>query len=196
MILHQQPKTFVIALKDHEISLKQLEDCKASANMHGWKIETFWGVNGRSITEENWKSIGVTPITKKLGQQGCWFSHYLLWNKCIEINEPIVIFEHDAVIQQPWMPLEIDISIVKLHKHYRKYPMDSKWIHPIFGRWSPSMHAYVILPKHADILLRASKKFGCYNADVFTGDKVISVELLGEPELVMRQNTFSTTGTI
>lgn len=196
MLIKKQPKTFVIALKDHEVSLKQLEDCKASAEKHGWHLETFWGVNGRSIKADDWKEIGVVPVIKRLGQQGCWFSHFLLWNKCLEINEPIVVLEHDAVIQRPWEPLEIDRSLIKLHRHYRKYPMDPKWIHPTTGRWSPSTHAYCILPHHAEILIKASKKIGCYHADVFLGDKIIDVELLGEPELVARQNTYSTTGEI
>jgi hypothetical protein len=30
--------------------------------------------------------------------------------------------------------------------------------------------------------------------DVFLGDKIIDVEMYGSPELVSRQNTFSTTG--
>jgi glycosyl transferase family 25 len=196
MILQQQPKTFVIALKDHEISLNQLEDCKASANMHGWKVETFWGVNGRTITEEDWKKIQVIPVTDRPGQRGCWFSHFLLWNKCLELNEPIVVLEHDAVIQRPWEPLEIKKSMIKLHRHYRKDPMNRKWNHPVTGQWSPSTHAYCLLPEHAKKLIEAAKKIGCYNADVFLGDKIIGVELLGEPELVARQNTFSTTGTI
>lgn len=197
MILHQQPKTFVIALKDHEISLSQLNDCFDSAKTNNWKIETFWGINGRNITEQDWKNIKVTPVTKKLGQRGCWFSHFLLWNKCVELNEPIVVLEHDAVIQRPWEPLEIDQSLIKLHRHYRKDPMSHKWNHAITGRWSPSTHAYCLTPDHASILIRAARSIGCYNADVFMGDKIISVKLLGNPEqLVARQNTFSTTGTI
>lgn len=196
MLIEKQPKTFVIALKDHEMSLKQLEDCKASATKHGWYLETFWGVNGRSITQKDWINIGITPMIKRLGQQGCWFSHFLLWKQCIDLGEPIVVLEHDAVIQQPWQTLEVNNSLVKLHRHYRKYPMDPKWVHPVTGRWSPSTHAYCLLPEHGEKLIDAAKRLGCYNADVFLGDNIIDVQLLGEPELVSRQNTFSTTGTI
>jgi hypothetical protein len=53
-----------------------------------------------------------------------------------------------------------------------------------------------MLPIHAEKLISTSKKIGCYNADVFLGSEIIDVTLLGEPELVSRQNTFSTTGTI
>ena len=29
---------------------------------------------------------------------GCFLSHFTLWEKCIELNKPIIILEHDAVI--------------------------------------------------------------------------------------------------
>lgn len=196
MILHQQPKAFVITLKDHEISLKQQKDCFDSAAIHDWNVEIFWGVNGRTLTEKDWERVQVKPITEKMGQRGCWFSHFLLWQKCLELNEPIIVLEHDAVIQKKWEPLEIGDSLVKLHRHYRKDPMSHKWNHPVTGRWSPSTHAYCLTPEHATILIQASRSIGCYNADVFMGDKIISVKLLGDPELVSRQNSFSTTGTI
>lgn len=37
------------------------------------------------------------PLTK--GELGCFASHYLLWEKCIELNEPIVVVEDDAQLE-------------------------------------------------------------------------------------------------
>jgi len=34
----------------------------------------------------------------RLGVIGCFLSHFYLWKKCIETNEPILILEHDAEI--------------------------------------------------------------------------------------------------
>jgi GR25 family glycosyltransferase involved in LPS biosynthesis len=34
----------------------------------------------------------------RLGVIGCFLSHFYLWKKCIELNEPILILEHDAEI--------------------------------------------------------------------------------------------------
>ena len=31
-------------------------------------------------------------------QLGCYSSHYLLWEKCVSLNEPIIVLEDDAVI--------------------------------------------------------------------------------------------------
>lgn len=34
-------------------------------------------------------------------QLGCYASHYLLWQKCVELGRPIIILEDDAVLQKP-----------------------------------------------------------------------------------------------
>ena len=193
MLLINQPKTFVIALKDHPVSMKQLDDCLISGKNFNWNLEVFWGVYGNTLTKESWNSKNIISHMKRPGQQGCFFSHLLLWEKCQQINEPIIILEHDAIIQNTWKSLEINDSLIKLHRHYRKDPQNNKWRHPVTGLWSPSTHAYCITPNHANQLISLAKKIGAFPADVFMGDKIIRVELLGEPELVARQNTFSTT---
>ncbi len=33
-----------------------------------------------------------------LGQLGCFASHYLLWEKCVELNEGIIVMEDDALL--------------------------------------------------------------------------------------------------
>ena len=38
------------------------------------------------------------PLTG--GQLGCFASHFLVWQKCIEINEPVIIIEDDAIFNQ------------------------------------------------------------------------------------------------
>lgn len=196
MILHSQPKTFVIALKDHPVSEKQLQDCLASANQHDWNIEVSWGVYGNTVTDETWKSLGIKSYIGKPGAAGCWLSHFYLWKKCVELNEPIIVLEHDAVIQSQWKEIAIDKSLLKLHMHYRKDPTSYKWNHSVTGIWSPSTHAYCITPDHAEILINCAKNIGSYPADMFMGSNVISVALLGPPELVSRQNNYSTTGNL
>ncbi|SUT86577.1 glycosyl transferase family protein [Actinobacillus ureae] len=38
--------------------------------------------------------------TMSLSQLGCFASHYLLWEKCIELNHGIVVLEDDAIIHE------------------------------------------------------------------------------------------------
>ena len=64
-------------------------------------------------TNKNW----IDPINKthiSQGEVGCFLSHYLLWKKCIDLNEPILILEDDAIITD-----EFDIEkIEKLTDEY------------------------------------------------------------------------------
>jgi GR25 family glycosyltransferase involved in LPS biosynthesis len=198
MILHTQPKTFVIAIKGHTISEQQLEDCLDSAKKYNWTVEVFWGVDGRSITEDTWKHAGLSyrtdkPTMHRPGVQGCFLSHWALWQKCVNINEPIIILEHDAVIQSQWKTIDISNGILKLHKHYsgKKSKIDEH-----SGNWSKSGHAYCLSSDHAKILINFVKQVGAYEVDRIIGDKVISYSHLGNPSLIERQNSFSTTENI
>lgn len=39
----------------------------------------------------------------RLSQLGCFASHYLLWEKCVQENAPIIVLEDDAVLQPPFV---------------------------------------------------------------------------------------------
>jgi GR25 family glycosyltransferase involved in LPS biosynthesis len=204
IILNKQPKTFVIALKDNTISLSQLNNCLITAKQNDWNIEVFWGTNGKTLSLDSWKQIGVTPLLhkgsmNKLGTWGCFFSHFSLWNKCIELNEPIVILEHDAIIKYKWISIEVSDALVKLHEDY-SFKIDSRgWIDPDgfvdsnSGQASASTHAYCITPEQANKLIYFAKTVGGYATDRMMGDKVLPVIHMGNPTIVDRQNTHSTT---
>ena len=195
MILEKQPNAFVIAVKGHSVSESQLKDCFKSAKKFNWNIEVFWGIDGRKITEDYWKKEGIfprldKPTMSRSGVQGCFLSHWSLWKKCSELNKPIIVLEHDAVIKNFWKPLTIDKNLIKLHRQYSRKQI---YIDEDSGRWTKSGHAYCLLPVHANILIQFVKKVGAFEADRIIGDKVIGYEHLGNPSLIERQNQFSTT---
>lgn len=197
MILKKQPKTFVIAIKGHAVSESLLQDCLASAKKFNWNIEVFWGIDGRTITENNWKAEGLFPRLDKPtmdrpGVQGCFLSHWNLWKHCVEINEPIIILEHDAIILKTWESIEIDKSIIKLHRIYspkkEKIDIDT-------GQWNKSGHAYCITPTHAKNLINFSKEHGAIVVDILIGSKIAPIINLN-PSWVERQNLHSTTNNL
>jgi GR25 family glycosyltransferase involved in LPS biosynthesis len=49
-----------------------------------------------------------TKIAKILrpGVIGCFYSHYRLWQKCIELDEPILIFEDDVIFERNFIPVD------------------------------------------------------------------------------------------
>jgi hypothetical protein len=51
--------------------------------------------------------IGEDHIGKlsRPGVVGCFYSHYALWQKCVDLGEPIMIFEDDVKFYRGWNPV-------------------------------------------------------------------------------------------
>lgn len=63
--------------------------------------------------------IGENHIGKlsRPGVVGCFYSHYALWKKCVELGEPIMIFEDDVKFYRGWNPVEFQgVLILSLGK--------------------------------------------------------------------------------
>lgn len=113
-------KAFVITLKGHGYSESVADRCIASAKKHGLEsIEKFYGINKdralKFMADEKlswtWADNNTRErICHRTGLKmhpyrtndfravvGCAMSHYSLWKKCVELDEPILILEHDSV---------------------------------------------------------------------------------------------------
>ncbi len=42
-------------------------------------------------------------VSLNLGQLGCFASHYLLWERCVALDQPIIVLEDDAHLQPSFM---------------------------------------------------------------------------------------------
>lgn len=76
----------------------------------------LWGLKGpaRPLPEQHRIEMGTPGII------GCFDSHYRLWQKCVEIGEPILIFEDDVILVRPFIPVEwVDVLSVAF-SHYKK----------------------------------------------------------------------------
>ena len=115
-------KAFVITIKGHEYSNLKADQCiKTAAEIGKINVERFYGVNkdeARSVMKkhglkwswaDNNTQPSICPITKLQHSPyypsnpdfspliGCTMSHYSLIMRCVELNEPILILEHDSV---------------------------------------------------------------------------------------------------
>jgi glycosyl transferase family 25 len=102
-------KKFVVSLESRQERRRWFDD----TNHRKIEYEFFSAVDGSRLdyhylcqngydTNKNWiDPIHNTHITS--GEVGCFISHYILWKKCIELDEPIIIFEDDGVISQLMM---------------------------------------------------------------------------------------------
>lgn len=117
-------KAFVITIKDHEYSEQVADRCISSAAKNGLEVEKFYGVD-RERAEQVMNDFGLEwtwannnteeCYCPKTGLRmhpyrttdlraviGCAMSHFQLWRKCVELDEPIVILEHDSIFLRPF----------------------------------------------------------------------------------------------
>ena len=171
-------KSFVIILKDHESSERYGNACLDSGKLHGWDVERFDAVDGRTLTLSDLSKYGlfvnqgrnkVSKQFKRPGVLGCFLSHYTLWNKCIELNEPIGIFEQDSImLDSPPTNLDFD-DLLKLYG-FDKMPREAA------GEWYVYANAYIIKPAGARKLIDWIKTHGILPADIQLGEDIITID--------------------
>jgi len=117
-IININTQCYVITIKTDERSVAASKRCISSAadfNLHVNSFDAFTPeddlfkiLNSKGISDENIniKRRTTRSFFKKRTQVACFTSHLALWEKCIEIDSPIIIFEHDAIIID-YIPLEI-----------------------------------------------------------------------------------------
>lgn len=98
------------------------------------------------------------------GVMGCFFSHYALWKKCIELNEPIMIFEDDVKFYRTYEPVVWnDVLILALgkqtylHDPWKTY-LEKPTGYPQAITWRnfsmPGCVGYAIKPHAAKVLVK------------------------------------------
>jgi hypothetical protein len=184
-------KTYIITLAEsghgkHLESAQQILPCTLrNCDQHGWKVETINGVNGYFLTAADWNNFGFQvprKTTKKInkfgnlpGAQGCFLSHYILWNRCVELDQSIIILEDDAEVLGPMPEITTDCDLVKLHDPRRQH------YHDTLGTWAPGAFAYWISPAGATKLIDFVKKDGPGHADKLIGSNILDWEYLDPP---------------
>jgi len=135
-------KSFIIHLPKIPASLKTATKLKEKLESFNMPVELFEGTIGPdavSLFEQEGRTVHpfglkgrLDPNSKEArkmstpGVKGCFNSHYRLWEKCVEINEPIIIWEDDIILTREFKPVEWeDVLIVALG-----HPTKSvRWMH-------------------------------------------------------------------
>lgn len=98
------------------------------------------------------------------GVVGCFYSHYSLWQRCMELDEPIMIFEDDVKVYRGFQPVEWDEILVLalgkttyLNEPYKTY-LENPTGTPQALRWRnhsmPGCVGYAIKPYAAKKLVK------------------------------------------
>ncbi len=98
-------KSFVIYKEGDVFSTELANECIISAKNFDITVEKYPGVyndiENKFIQEKLFVNADCNGRIDKLGVKGCLLSHWYLWKLCIEIDQPLFIFEHDALMINP-----------------------------------------------------------------------------------------------
>lgn len=197
-------KSFVIRLKGVDDSERLADDCVASGSAHGLSIAKFDGVYGLDAINETMDRLDVKPFSRKmkkdrLGVKGCFLSHYSLWLKSVELDESIVIFEHDGMMLRP-LPTNIEnlFDEFLILDPYNKFTgnygeqhsqetgsefkvveyssPESRKKYGISAEYAMGLQAYIIKPKAALKLINSIKETGFYPADMQCNKSLVNLQ--------------------
>jgi len=131
---------YIISLKDNELSQKFTARCASSCEQVGQPYKIFHGFDASNskVTLQDYQlgkpvgELGEIKVPDFLQGQAfinflrlqradmlytqiaCFLSHYALWCLCLDIDRPIVILEHDAIMLRPYHTHKFYNSIVYL----------------------------------------------------------------------------------
>jgi GR25 family glycosyltransferase involved in LPS biosynthesis len=175
-------KSFIITLSKISTSLTTALNLKQQLESYGMAAELFEGTYGNDAVEQmiienrTIHPVGIKgpaaedaePDQKKLqkisspGVKGCFYSHYRLWQKCVELNEPIIIWEDDIVLRRPFSTVDWqDVLILALghpgksdkYMHYLETPQGDPVAQDYYQSSMPGCCGYAIKPAAAKKLV-------------------------------------------
>lgn len=124
-------QAFIIAIPGHEDSQLHADRCiKSIIDTNSWiDVQKFDAITPDKMWEVNWKwpytkkkqcpTTGMTlkayktyDMTKRIAAAG---SHYKLWQKAIELNQPIMVLEHDAIFTRQFKPFDFEGGAISIN---------------------------------------------------------------------------------
>lgn len=132
----------MIVVKDNEASEYYANYCVGSWETIGLKVQRFDAITPKDLKNLNqirWKEYSTQIKYEKLNikakitdtEKACFYSHYMLWKKCIDQKEPILVIEHDSYLECPenlWFDSECGMIF------YDKASMGAYVIFPWFAK--------------------------------------------------------------
>jgi GR25 family glycosyltransferase involved in LPS biosynthesis len=206
-------KSFIIHLSKIPASLETATRLKNQLAEYGMESELFEGTYGNEAVKmmeaegrevHPWGIKGPPAIPHSVnpnignhlnpGEQGCFYSHYRLWQKCVELNESIIIFEDDIILSRGFIPIEWDdVLIVALghpkkthrYRHFLDTPSGPAGAADYYQSSMPGCCGYAIRPHAAKKLLdiytktylAADNAINCYHVKMQIHNYVMGIAL-------------------
>ena len=194
-------KNYVITIMDNERSIRAAERCiKSGATVGGMHIEHWKATTPRDDVYQIAKREGInTSLIDEVYSRtsnclAAFLSHYSLWKHCVELNQELTIFEHDAVCVNNINSQIVYNACISLGKpSYGKFNTPSKLgINPLTSKkYFPGAHAYRLKPAAAQMFMQEAR-MEARQTDVFLNvDKFPFLEEY-YPWLVEAKDSFTT----
>lgn len=167
--------TYIIRIKDNDISEALAERCASSCDAVGQRYALWDAYDGTreeirvpSHHNDVMSLLKITDHYSTRSEVACALSHISLWARCIILDKPIVILEHDAVMLKPYTSHALFNSIGFLgsyEQHKLGWPID---LNPPRNMEGPNYHficrahAYSIDPIVAKNMLAYVLKLGIF----------------------------------
>lgn len=136
--------------------------------------EQFFQQHFYQITRRRLANDEELENMSRPGVIGCFYSHYKLWKKCQELDEPIMIFEDDVKFFRGYYPVEFeDVLILSLgkssyladpQKTFLENPTGTPYAKPWNNFSMPGASGYLIKPHAASALVKFYRPYW-YPAD-------------------------------
>ena len=202
-------KAFIIYLKEVQSTIDSALECKRTAREYGldaWLMEGFTPSKAdQFIKEQNLQPYLPGPKLfqikwQKGGVRGCMISHYHVWKKCIELNEPIVVLEHDSrVVSETYRADFEDVLHLDAHRFEQDPDKGKKLVVEDFVNIRKGenqlmgTYGYVIKPHAAERLIKGAHEDGITASDMFVKDKYVRIQVV-KPRAVLVDSQDSLTG--
>ena len=202
-------KAFIIYIKEVQSTIDSALECKRTAREYGldaWLMEGFTPSRAdQFIKEQNLKPYLPGPKLfqikwQKGGVRGCMISHYHVWKKCIELDQPIVVLEQDSrVVSETYTADFEDVLHLDAHRFEQdpdrdKDPVVQDFVNVRKGENQlMGTYGYVIKPHAAKRLIQGAHEDGITASDMFVKDKYVRIQVV-KPRAVYVDSHNSLTG--
>ena len=216
-------RAFIISIPDHPVSQAATRVCIQSiySTASDLTAEIAPAVTPATMFDCNWTwpllKKHICPITGLLlsayknidinKRIACAQSHYMLWKKCIELDEPIMILEHDALFVKQFIYNDFDGGAMSINspinatfnsKGYDQALVNGineiPWITDAsIPQGLPGNSAYLIKPWAAQELIHKQNEIGWWPNDAIMCKQLFPWLRAFKPYLTVTQNIPSTT---
>jgi GR25 family glycosyltransferase involved in LPS biosynthesis len=185
------------SIKNRELSADEIENLIKPELYQDFKNRYHTSIYKKQYIGEN--DIGKLS---RPGVIGCFYSHYNLWEKCVELNEPIMIFEDDVKFYRGFHKIEWeDVLVLSLGKSsflrdpcktYLENPSGIPYAAPWRNFSMPGASGYAIKPHAALGLIKFYRPYW-YPADNAINQFLCKIQI---HSYIMGRNTLPEEGNI